>query len=307
MAVTAAAASALLTACSSTQGTPAADTGAGATPAVGDTAKWPKAVADSGLAKGLTLPLQAYMQTYEDSMVIERAGRMLETRCMSDFGFTVKFPPVGVNPPPNADDSNLPRRYGISDREKAAQYGYQLPPESEERPPPPELSPAARAVLTGLKGIGQQAEPAPDTYEGKKIPRGGCQQKAFDQLGARIDFGLPSRLDHESLVKSQADPRVREVIDAWSGCMEGKGYTLADPFAAIDFSVGKERGSSTEEGITLALTDIDCKKKTHLIKVWHQVDAEIQEHQVEENQLALRQLKDRNSKAVKAAEAALRG
>ncbi|MEU3659261.1 hypothetical protein AB0E77_05755 [Streptomyces sp. NPDC032940] len=311
VAALAAAASVGLSACSSSTDDAGGEGGGGAaggtSTAVGDMSKWPKTVADSGLVKGLTLPLQPYMQTYQDSMTIERAARTLETECMAGYGFTVVFPPVGVNPPPNADDANMPRRYGLSDRAAAATYGYQLPPDATEHPAPPQLSPAAVAVLTGRKGNNPRAEAAPSTYKGRKVPEGGCQAQAFDKLGARIDFTLPSRLDHESLVRSQEDPRVRSSLGAWSACMKGKGYTVADPFAAADIAAEKATGDPTQEEITLALADIDCKKETDLVAVWHRVDAEIQARQVEENQLALQQLKDRNSKAVKAAEAALRG
>ncbi|MFG3208011.1 hypothetical protein [Streptomyces sp. NPDC048192] len=255
----------------------------------------------------MTLPLQQYMQTYQDSVVIERAARSLETQCMARYGFTVTFPLAGVDPPPNADDSNMPRRYGISDPATSAKYGYELPPDSTEHPQPPKLSPAGIAVLTGRTALNPRAEKAPSTYQGKKVPEGGCQQEAFDSLGARIDFTLPSHLDHDSLVKSQEDPRVQKALTAWSACMKSKGYTVADPYAAVDLAPHSSSGTASQEEITVALTDIDCKKKTDLVRIWHGVDAAIQQRQVEQNQLALQQLKEKNSRAVKAAEAALRG
>ncbi|WP_369392377.1 hypothetical protein AB5J72_35925 [Streptomyces sp. CG1] len=261
---------------------------------------------DTGLVKGMTLPLQQYMQTYQDSVVIERAARSLETQCLAGYGFTVTFPPAGVNPPPNADDSNMPRRYGISDPVAAAKYGYELPPDTTEHPQPPKLSPAAIAVLTGRKALDPRAEEAPSTYQGKKVPKGGCEQASFDKLGARIDFTLPSHLDHDSLVKSQEDPRVQKALTAWSGCMKSKGYTVADPYAAVGLVPGSGSGSASQKEITLALADIGCKQKTDLVRIWHGVDAAIQQRQVEQNQLALQQLKEKNSGAVKAAEAALR-
>ncbi|WP_328885451.1 hypothetical protein [Streptomyces sp. NBC_00316] len=271
-----------------------------------DESSWPKATPDSGLARGLVLPLQQYMQTYEDSVVIERAGRSLETECMAGFGFTITFPPVGTNPPPNADDSNMPRRYGITDRDAAAKYGYGLPPENGEHPQPPKLTPAAVAVLTGRKGLNPRAEQAPATYQGKKIPKDGCQGAAFNKIGAQIDFGLSSRLDHDSLVKSQEDPKVQQVIKAWSGCMKKKGYSVEDPYAAVNLVPKVEGAAASAKDISIALADIDCKKEVDLVHIWYSVDAAIQKQQVEENQLALEQLKQKNAKAVKTAEAALR-
>ncbi|MCX4853781.1 hypothetical protein OG426_55895 (plasmid) [Streptomyces canus] len=279
----------------------------GSSAAVGaDTSKWPQAVADKGLVKGLALPLQQYMQTFQDSVVIERAARSLETECMARYGFTVNFPPPGVNPPPNADDSNMPRRYGISDRAAAAKYGYELPPDTAQHPAAPDLTPAAIAVLTGRKALNPRAEKAPSTYRDRRIPEGGCQQESYDKLGARIDFTLISRLDHDSLAKSQEDARVQKAVKAWSACMKNQGYTVADPYGAFDLVPRSDGGSVPQKEITLALADIDCKQKTDLVRIWYGVDAEIQRQQVEENQLALEQAREKNSKAVKAAEAALR-
>ncbi|MEV4426422.1 hypothetical protein ACN9M0_13880 [Streptomyces sp. R-07] len=272
-----------------------------------DESKWPRATPETGLARGLVLPLQQYMQTYQDSVVIERAARSLQTRCMADFGFTIVFPPVGTNPPPNADDANMSRRYGISDRAMAEKYGFGIPPDTVEHPAPPKLTAAAVAVLTGRKGLNPRAEPAPATYRGKKIPKDGCQGSSFDRIGARIDFGLSSRLDRDSLVKSQETPEVRAVVTAWSGCMKKKGYEVADPYAAIDLVPRVEGGTTSTKEISAALADIDCKKETDLVRVWHTAEAAIQTRQVERNQLALQQLKEKNAHAVKAAEAALRG
>ncbi|MBD0708615.1 hypothetical protein BU197_09455 [Streptomyces sp. CBMA291] len=272
-----------------------------------DESNWPKSTPDKGLARGLVLPLQQYMQTYKESVVIERAARGLQTECMAEFGFTIVFPPAGVNPPPNADDANMSRRYGITERDLAEKYGYGIPPDAVEHPAPPRLTPAAIAVLTGRKALDPRAEPAPATYQGKKIPKDGCQGSAFDRIGARIDFGLSSRLDHDSLVKSQETPEVQAVIKAWSGCMRKKGYEVADPYAATDLVRRVEGVETSGKEIAAALADIDCKKEVDLVRIWHTVDAALQARQVEQNQLALQQLKDKNAHAVKAAEAALRG
>jgi hypothetical protein len=153
MAAAAATALSASSAASSSQAVSGSATHGGSSVTAGTgTAEGPKAVMDTGLVKGMTLPLQQYMQTYQDSVVIERAARSLETECMARFGFTVTFPPAGGDPPPNADDANMPRRYGISDPAAAAKYGYELPPDLTDHPKPPELTPAAIAVLTGRKG-----------------------------------------------------------------------------------------------------------------------------------------------------------
>ncbi|MGW7529125.1 hypothetical protein [Streptomyces sp. NPDC054783] len=68
------------------------------------------------------------------------------------------------------------RRYGPSTPVAAAEYGYELPPDTTERPRGPDLSSAAVAVLTGRKALPPRAEKAPSSHQGKKIPEGGCRQ-----------------------------------------------------------------------------------------------------------------------------------
>ncbi|MEU2864999.1 hypothetical protein ACIQWL_50950 [Streptomyces mirabilis] len=94
-------AAALITSCSSghdaagkdPKTAPVADAGSNI-----DKSVWPKAVPNSGLAKDLSLPLQAYMQTYQDTVALDNAERNLETSCMAEYGFTVTFPPGRADP-----------------------------------------------------------------------------------------------------------------------------------------------------------------------------------------------------------------
>ena len=58
---------------------------AGATPVAEnkpmvDKENWPKATPERGLAEGLSLPLEAYMQTYEDTVTLEHQDKLNGTR-----------------------------------------------------------------------------------------------------------------------------------------------------------------------------------------------------------------------------------
>ncbi|GGX06905.1 hypothetical protein [Streptomyces lomondensis] len=75
---------------------------------------WPEKVPTRGLTKDLTLPLEAYMASYEDQVTIEQAANDLKQSCMKDYGIDLTLPRAGANPPPSDNDVNIERRYGIS-------------------------------------------------------------------------------------------------------------------------------------------------------------------------------------------------
>ena len=267
-------------------------------------AAWPDAVPESGLAKGMVLPLEAYMETYPETVTIDRALNALQTQCMARYGFTLALPPPGTMPPPNYDDSNMARRYGITDPAAAARFAYTIGDENDTRPPAPKLSETAIAVLTGHVAMAPGSARAPSTYEGKAVPDGGCAGEAARKVGAgRMDVSLTGRLDAESLDKSQADPRVQHVISAWSRCMKSNGYTIATPLEAANLAPlgrGQRVGPAS---VQVATTDIACKKKTALVKTWFDVESGIQRQQVEQNRITLQNQRNRITAVVQAAAA----
>lgn len=279
-----------------------------------DKSTWPEATPTGGLAKGLSLPLEAYMETYQDTVALDDAERHLETQCLADYGLHVTSPPAGQTPPPKADDSNMPRRYGITDRALAEKYGYGLPDgmQHQEGTKMPELTKDQIEVLTGRTSIRNgPADPAPEkapsTYQGKEIHQDGCAGWADDQLGTRdMDFSLVSQLDGESLTRSQQTPSVRNAIAAWSTCMKGKGYTVGTPYHVGDV-VPHTDGSPSKEEIVVAIADIDCKQSTDLVKIWFTEDSRIQEQQIKDHQSALDALRTRRIKAVASAQKTVNG
>ncbi|GLP67582.1 hypothetical protein TUSST3_42040 [Streptomyces sp. TUS-ST3] len=278
-----------------------------------DKSNWPEATPTAGLAKGLSLPLEAYMETYQDTVALDDAERHLETQCLADYGLHVTFPPAGQTPPPSADDSNMPRRYGITDRALAEKYGYGLPDglQHQEGTRMPELTKDQTEVLTGRTSIRHSpTDPAPgkapSTYQGKAIHQDGCAGWAADQLGTRdMDFSLVSQLDGESLTQSQQTPAVQKAIAAWSTCMKGDGYTVDTPYHADQIVPHTDGGPSKEE-IAVAVADIDCKKSTDLVKIWFTEDSRIQEQQIKDHQSALDALRTRRTQAVGSAQKALK-
>jgi hypothetical protein len=289
-----------LTGCSSHGGTGTSGAG-GAGPSRSGAPAWPATTPQSGLAKGLVLPLEAYMQPYADTVAVQQAIDRLTTQCMKRYGYAYTAPARGMTPPPSSDDSNMSRRYGITDQDLAARFGYFLGDRDQTPPSAPKLTSAETAVLTGRLALARGSKKAPSQIDGKRIPQDGCLGEATRKIGPRIDESLSSKLDYESLRRSQSDPRVLAVVAAWSRCMKAKGYTVDSPLNAARLTPDRNNGQAAQSDITTALADIKCKSQTDLVKIWFTVDSAIQRQQIEQNQLPLTQLKDTITAEVKAA------
>ncbi|MFJ6569556.1 hypothetical protein ACIQNU_19230 [Streptomyces sp. NPDC091292] len=309
----------LITACGA--GTTGGDTSAAGAPVAGDQpivnkANWPEATPTSGLAKGLSLPLEDYMQTYEETVTLDQASRTLQEECMAGYGFSIQLPLAGATPPPNDNDANIERRYGITDRAAAAQYGYGLPDElnNQTRQKMPDLTDDQIEVLTGHTkptttgpDTVPTSEPAPDTYQGKKIHPGGCVGWSDSQIGqSQIDLSLVSELDGQSLTASQRTPAVQGAVSAWSQCMKTKGYDAATPYEAAEI-VGHIDGAPSDEETAVAVADVDCKESTDLVAIWFKEDTAIQKKQIAEHLTGLTGARNQNTKALAAADKAVTG
>jgi hypothetical protein len=282
---------------------------------------WPKKIPTSGLTKDLTLPLEAYMTSYEDQVTVEQASNDLQQTCMKDYGIDLTLPQAGANPPPSDNDANIERRYGITDRAEAEKYGYELPPALQERteqtmrdlsgvevevltghtkPEPPKAQAGAKAgqpVVNPALGT----KPARAEYNGKTLKAGGCIGWSKDQLGVKeVDPTFVAQLAGDSMVQSMKDDSVIKAIAAWSSCMDRKGHTgLADPYKAMDQGVTND-GQPSQESIALAVDDIDCKKQTDLVKTWSNVESVIQDKQIADNKTQLTGIQEQHGKEIAA-------
>lgn len=283
---------------------------------------WPEKIPTSGLTKGLTLPLEGYMASYEDQVTVEQAANDLQQSCMKDYGIDLTLPRAGANPPPSDNDANIERRYGITDRAGAEKYGYELPPALREHTEQPlrDLSDVEVEVLTGHtkpelprppKGVkagelllspGQETKSARSEHNGKKLKTGGCVGWSKEQLG--VDEAAPvvvAQFAGDSLIQSMQDDKVIKAVAAWSSCMDGKGHSgLADPYKAMDHGVTQD-GQPSGESIALAVDDIDCKKQTDLVRIWSDVESAIQDEQIADNKSRLTGIKEQHGKEITAA------
>jgi hypothetical protein len=231
--------------------------------------------------KTFALPLDAYQPTAAERTSIQQAQNLMFVRCMQKFGFTIDVPAARALP-----FATNEQRYGVTDAQQAATYGYHVArPQNVPPAREPALSPAAAAVADGNRT---------DDYADLRVPDGGCVAEAKRLLSA----GAPSvpneylaqKLAMESFAQSKADSRVLAKFREWSACMKTAGYTYATPTDAND-DVAFRSPDPTAAEIAVAQADVRCKEQVGLISLWAAVETAYQTRAVERNAEALEKLR----------------
>jgi hypothetical protein len=249
-------------------------------PAAGLAAASPPVLVD---ASRLRLPLDRYLLSPHESDLVARAYRVLLTQCEQRFG--IAGPPEP--PEPAGPGTSNERRYGITNRALAASAGFRMStPAAVSTPKPTE--PADPRTLDVLTGTGRQV------VDGRPVPPGGCSGEAKRRLNAGapagVDRYLAQRLSRDSYFDSERDRRVQAVLRAWSDCMRGHGFDYPTPLAAAADPRFRNGPVSPAE-ITVATTDVDCKRRTNVVGVWSTVEADQQRPDITAHQDALEQLR----------------
>ncbi|MFV0134404.1 hypothetical protein ACLGIH_14370 [Streptomyces sp. HMX87] len=246
-----------------------------------------------GLAKGLTLPLDEYTYSARDRYAWQMAVQQGWRACMQRYGFAGFGPP----PPPAGTvttqaESDMGRRYGITDLAGAQKHGYHLEGTAES----PHWEPAPGAETAVFTGAGPELSEG--TYDGKEVPEGGCRGEVGRQ------FPLPrsteaEKAEMEAFEESRDDSRVVTAVAAWSACMEKKGYRVEHPFDAPDLvNESLSAPEPSAEEIRLASADVACKGRTGLVPAWHEAETERQRSKISEHRAGLSENKKAKDAAV---------
>lgn len=243
-------------------------------------------------ADGLSLPLEQYLPKISELHVIDLASASLIKKCMARYGFGYSSP---TRPPAVRDDgdpANMSRRYGISDAQTAAKWGYAQPTEYGRSAPTDQLASMSDAEYDVLWGHTKKSNDAAVATlpDGEAIPTGGCTREANRTLtshGSMAGDDLAQRLDTQSFAESQSDPRVQQVISLWAGCMSGDGYSFKTPFDPMKKYALTAGASPGAAEIATALADISCKKKVGLLTTCDSVESAIQREMIATNAAAL--------------------
>lgn len=248
---------------------------------------------------GISFPLEAYEATPEQQNTLSRAQNVLVGKCMSRLGFSYRPP---AQPPLPTSGANA-RVFGLADPEVAAQYGYMNPavakaPEQARPTPAKPLTQAEVLALSGEDDLKPSDLPptleeakkgggSDVTFNGQKVPVGGCTRESFLELYARkageVDILFVFNLKSGAESKTREDSRVRAVDKKWSQCMAKAGFTINDPMKAA-----KELGFEGPElsgprAITAAKADVQCKQQVNLVGVRYAVTKAYQQQLIEQH------------------------
>lgn len=256
----------------------------------------------------VSLPLDAYLPTAAQREVLNRASGLLEQDCMRRLGFANWQPPD-----PRVPSNDQMFAFGIVDAQQAARYGYHNPHAADIR-----RMLSQQSSVSAAQRAQQRAELAAETGDstfgalpGKQVPPGGCSAEADRRLreGAPPrDPNLYGQLVDEANQRTAADPRVQAVTEAWSQCMKRAGFDYDSPFELAEPDGNRW---PTPEPIPLeiatARADVACKQRTGLPRVWLDVVAGYQQQLIEQQQLALDQVKRENDYEIRRASEIIKG
>ncbi|MFD8023959.1 hypothetical protein ACFV6G_26490 [Streptomyces lavendulae] len=252
-----------------------------------------------GLTKGMTLPLDGYSSTPSEQYAWQVATQDQWRSCMAGYGFKNFNPPApSLQLAVTAADSDMGRRYGVADLETAKKRGYHLP----ETPEPPRWEPAKGAEEAVFTGSG--TEISDGTYNGQKIPLGGCRGEA------KRMFPMPqtpevANAEGRAFSAAKEDMSVKQAIAQWSACMNKRGFEIKTPLddlSSLGVSVNSPTPSARE--IEVATADVECKRDTKLVELWHKNEESKQQGEIAKAASKLdKERNEKNDMAKKATQA----
>gem|GEM_PF-2926409 len=249
-------------------------------------------------------PFMAEYLTAEQQSVIENASDVLIARCMAAAGFMYEGSDHTTVSSPITRDYDP--TWGPLAPESAASNGYNNPyiptlgPDGQWTTPqshdgPWEQTDADRGYLDALIGSGDSPL------------AGGCTGAASEQLGRSGPQWLSAvnavtDLQYQADSAAQNDPRLGEVVRAWSDCMAGEGYAYSTPQAAMSDAWG--RSLDPREQAT-AYADAQCKEEVGLMQALQDLQFEYERDAIAKNRPIVDRFHELGLAALEKAEAVL--
>ena len=243
-------------------------------------------------AADIVLPLDAYWPSEATRQTITTASGILLEQCMAEFG--LEFHSGQSSGPAQSEQERNARRYFVIDPKAAAVDGYhpsaalRQAQEAVQAQRSSDAAPVSADVINVMEGKG------PSTYNGKKVPEGGCSKESARRMGGgrRVDTVTVDvqRMQAESYNRMQQDSRVINVSRSWSACMHEQGFEYPSPRAANDDQHWNGDGISDAE-IATAVADVGCKTRTNIAGTMLAVETAYQQRLVDQHSTQLTELK----------------
>ena len=241
------------------------------------------------------LPLDGYVVSQADSVLLQRVSEERLSRCMQEKGFA--YTPA---PPPAARPATVidPDRLGLLSAAAAAATGYRRPPQQGGLAPA-EQDPATPAYNIALRGWAK----APDVG----VPTtGGCLADVQKELGGvvqpapgkQVHQEVVGQLRQQALAATERDSRVKAAMAAWADCMKSQGYDYPNPAAPLAAAWPDPVGGRELE---TAKADLRCKGQVVLLGTWYAVEAGYQQELISTHEGDLAGVKEFTDRQVAAA------
>ena len=231
------------------------------------------------------LPIQLRTFTIADARIVNVARFRAEATCMHDFGLA--FPKIPVAPL-SAEEiaARQNRRYGITDPSVAERFGYRFDASMSGgdggTPLVQQLNNTQKEVFFNATGA--------LSFHGRPLPEGVCLAKTVRDIAGSSEYAhsqIGAAIAHDSFQQSQVDPKVIRVFASWSRCMASRGYKYTNPLVAGLDLIRADPQRATAREITAALTDIDCKTRTNLVRIWFDAESAIEQKMITKNATAV--------------------
>ncbi len=219
------------------------------------------------------------MPTIEEMSQLAQAKKILISDCMEGLGLAwtpaPDLPRVG---PKTLTDW----RYGIHDEGLAAARGYKVDAAEQEAYD----AAVEKGAVDGSTANSMDARALEGRIEkvnGREVPADGCVGAANKRIDAdAVQARTALDLANAAFVTSQREAEVVQAFADWSACMKRDGYDYKEPLnASDDPKFASDKPSSQE--IATATTDIACRKRTDVARIWFQAESRLQKQAIEDH------------------------
>ena len=230
----------------------------------------------------ISLPMDAYEATPDESMLITAANMYVIEDCMKNAG--VIMPEKHGDLTVKADQS-----YGVWVPELAAKYGYDKP------------------IIRIVSGIydSQTRESADANVKKYFECDNATMSSQIPPFRSRIagQDSLLTNISNDSNALSERDPEWRESRDDWITCLKHAGISMRQdsPDAWVPSYPSDKQGE-----IRTAVQDANCKQETKVMQRISDIRAQYQSALIAANQAAMNRLADDKTEALAKARTILR-
>ncbi|MEV3932885.1 MULTISPECIES: hypothetical protein [unclassified Streptomyces] len=268
-------------------------------------------------------PLDAYLPTPEENYTLKKARVLLVNACMRDLGYAQNPQPLGRF----TGKAYLEHgEFLVRPLAQAEQYGYKPAPDAKDSGSDVDARYGEKTTETQGGLLTGKAT----TYNGRKVPHGGCEGEALRTItaGARTsqEVKLPdgsaagagkdgfsegyaelvvSAARGKAMAATREDSRFTEVGEAWSDCMKKQGYDYDTPSGAWNDKSWADASRAGAREIAVAVADMGCKKKVNYLGVGIAVETVHEKRVIEESAEVLQDAKDKTARWIENANKAI--